>query len=398
MQKWLWLVLAILIGIRVTQACNNNPGNNIPTPSPAPAPSPVDPTPSPTPPNPSPTPSPSPGSDPVGATDFDTWCLRSALTKAIQGYGNNDFSSFCTAGAATNLLKTTLIGTAYNGTGTPNLTFIEPIASDGASKTTHGYFASAIKLPISAQSYFQNVAPQVATPQYQTQLAQANGATLTNFQVLSTFANDGPYEIQGFTLHTVISKTVVVIDVTQDSIVRVDDHDLANNAKLYLYTQVFQSGAQIVKDFRILSAGIQVGNAAYLFNLTRVTVDNKGFAKQAEQELLKTAQSLISTIFSIAAKAPTGNPGTPSPGTPSPGTLTFASDINPILQIKCASCHSGGNGLPNFAENEAAFKALKSKVVNLINTTNQDSVMPPPEANNPLAAAEKAKINSFLAQ
>lgn len=279
-------------------SCSRNPGDNpppppekIPTPAPPPAPSPT------------PTPNPPP-TDPVGANDFDTWCLRAALTKGIQNYGNKDFSNFCQAGVSTQLFNKTLIPTAYTGTGTPTLTFIEPVSSDN-NNTTSVFFASAIKLPITAKSYFANVAPQLGTQAYASAVAQSVGATLTSFQLVGTFSGDGPYEVQGFMTHTITTQTIIVFNVVQDSIVRIDDYKLEPGT-LYLYTQVLNQGIKTIKDYRVITANIQIGADAYLLALTRLAVDNQGFSSPAETQLVQSAQGMLQLLYKLASQVPAG--------------------------------------------------------------------------------------------
>lgn len=277
-------------------------GGGTPVPGPVSPVNPVPPAPpSPIPPPPPPTPT--PPSNPTGANDFDTFCLRAAQTKAIQGFGNNDFAQFCDAGGhATDLLTKNLLPLAFTGKGTPQFNAIEKIHSSG--NTTSGFLATAIKLPISAKDYFTKVAPQVGSSQAFAQAeAQAAGTSLTKFQVQQTVTNDGPYESQGFVVDSATSQKIIIVNVVTEGIFRTDDHDLLNGDKAYLYTNVLQQGVQTYKDYKQITAGLQIGPDAYLLTLTRFAVDNKGFASPAEQAVQKTAVALVQSIFKAASAA-----------------------------------------------------------------------------------------------
>jgi uncharacterized membrane protein len=94
----------------------------------------------------------------------------------------------------------------------------------------------------------------------------------------------------------------------------------------------------------------------------------------------------------------------PAPS-PQPAAITFAT-VNTVLANKCEPCHSqagtkddAGNQIPLFVGDESVFDPLAATVQNLITTTNQDILMPPPDPGvQPLAPNEKTEILNYLNQ
>jgi hypothetical protein len=98
-----------------------------------------------------------------------------------------------------------------------------------------------------------------------------------------------------------------------------------------------------------------------------------------------------------------------------PGNVDFSRDVRPILGRHCFKCHGPDDagrqavlrldrreGATGAAESGAIAivpgKPAESELIRRISSDNADEVMPPPEAKNPLSAAERETLSRWIAE
>ncbi len=242
---------------------------------------------------------------PAGDGDFDGWCKKAGETDVVQKKLSEYFGKLCDGDKAKTLLSSTLVKSAYSGSGTPTLKSLEAITSDKATKETTAYFGVGIKLPISAKDHFEKVGPKAADEGAAKKLAEASKATSTLFEVKHEYPNDGKYQVRGWQIHSINSQSTGGIKIDTESVVRSDQFEL-DSGKNYMYTQVTEEGIKTVKVFNMITAGIQIGDSGYLLTVAFLTVDNHGLDKVAESKIKETATALIKSMYK-AAEAEAGS-------------------------------------------------------------------------------------------
>jgi hypothetical protein len=124
---------------------------------------------------------------------------------------------------------------------------------------------------------------------------------------------------------------------------------------------------------------------------------------------MRRVSSIILGIFAIAFLSALPNAQAPSPTASAPPTVTFARDIQPILERSCASCHSGDLKLGelDLSNREAAMRggahgavivagnSEKSKLYRMVAGLDQPVM---PMDGDPLKPAEVAAIKTWIDQ
>lgn len=236
--------------------------------------------------------------EPAGDGDFDGWCAKAGDINTIKSDLSEYFGKLCDGGKATALLKSTLVSKAFDGSGKPTLKSIEPLSSDKAKKETTAYFAVGIKMPISIKDHFDKVAPKAGDKSSAERLAKASKAKSTKFDA-EEIKDGGKYFVRGWKVHSVNTQNTGGIDIETETIARTEQFEIEPGS-LYAYTQVTEEGISTVKDFSLLTAGIQVGNSGYLLTVAFLTVDNRGLDKVAESKIKDTATALVTAMYKAA--------------------------------------------------------------------------------------------------
>src|SRR4051812_124149 len=107
---------------------------------------------------------------------------------------------------------------------------------------------------------------------------------------------------------------------------------------------------------------------------------------------------LLFILVSGCGLRPQDDPGPTAPvATLAPKTeLSFADNINPILQNNCGACHSPGAKQSVFVGDEKKFQEMADDVVMRITSGNPKAVMPPPKARDPLSDTDKKALLKYL--
>jgi Protein of unknown function (DUF1549)/Planctomycete cytochrome C len=102
-------------------------------------------------------------------------------------------------------------------------------------------------------------------------------------------------------------------------------------------------------------------------------------------------------------------------GAAEPGNVDFSRDVRPILAKHCFKCHGPDDAgrqaalrldLRDAATRPAESGALaivpgkpdESELIHRVSSDNPDDVMPPPEAKNPITAAERETLTRWIAE
>lgn len=80
-------------------------------------------------------------------------------------------------------------------------------------------------------------------------------------------------------------------------------------------------------------------------------------------------------------------------------SLSFANDVDPILEKSCggSTCHSSGSPYTNYLGNQTAFDGNEDSIKARITATNA-SVMPPSTSELTLSTADKTVLLNYIAQ
>lgn len=255
---------------------------------------------------------------PAGDGDFNGWCKKAGETDVVQKTLAEYFGKLCDGDTAKSLFSSTLVKAAYGGSGTPKIKSLADISSDPDKKETTAYFGVGIKLPISAKDHFDKVGPKAGDDAAAKRLATASKATSTLFEIKDTFKNDSKYEVRGWRIHSVNTQTTGGVAIETETVARSDQFEL-DPGKLYMYTQVTEEGIKTVKEFNMITAGIQIGDSGYLITVAHLVVDNHGLAAVAESKIVETANSLIKSMYKAAELEAGG--GTAAPADPAAGLI-----------------------------------------------------------------------------
>lgn len=233
---------------------------------------------------------------------FDAWCAAAAETKAVQGTLAPLFPRFCTNGKATSVLKSTLVKSAFSGSGTPRIKSFEALHSDAATKTTKWTFGVGIKLPISIKDHFDRVGPKAGDQASLQRLAADQGAT-AEVRIEQTFQADGKYHERGWLIYQKITKPVGPTTVITETRSRNDQYKLMDG-KHYLYAQHTEQGLKLIKKFDLLTAGVQINEAGYLLSVVDLEVETTVSSDATESEVKKTALDTIKQMYAAAQQGP----------------------------------------------------------------------------------------------
>lgn len=235
---------------------------------------------------------------------FALFCERAAETEVAAEQLADYLAYFCEDGAPTKLLTGSLIAKAYAGKGTPALKTVEEWSEDKKAKTTTGTFGVGIKLPVSMADHFTKVAPLAGNEEALRAQAEGAGAEVETASVLQEFKEEGKYHIRGWETELRSSKQIpgVGIKATAHYIARLDQYELEKD-KAYLYTNYLVEGKESFVTMDTLTAGLQIGDDAYLLTVSRLGVGNKGFHKVAVTSLQGLASDVVKGNFDAAKAA-----------------------------------------------------------------------------------------------
>lgn len=237
------------------------------------------------------------GSGQAASGDFNQWCQLAGQTQVASKTLGTYFQDLCSGGQATSLFTTTLVSLAYSGSGTPQVKYIQPISSDSSNSTTSAYFGVGMKLPISIQQHFTQIAPEQGDKDVETKLAEAQGATVQSMTVTPRQESD-KYWVRGWAVQAQSTEQESIITLTVQDTVDSDQYQLQNGS-LYMYTSVMDQTqpAQTIKDYSLLTAGMQINGTGYLITIAHVVIDNMGLSSVAEDKIKAMALSVIEAMY-----------------------------------------------------------------------------------------------------
>lgn len=234
---------------------------------------------------------------------FSVFCERAAATSAIAERLSEYFEHFCVDGVPTKLLTSTLVESAYAGQGDPVVKKVQDWRDDPNVKTTTGFVGVGIKLPISIQEHFEELAPLAGKEATIAATAEAFGGTSEIARVLQPYKKQGEYHIRGWSVEQRASKKLEALqrNVHTHTINRMDHYELEKGS-IYLYTQYVEESKETIKDMMMITAGIKLGNESYLLTISRVVLANQGFHPLAVEAIKTGATGLSKLNYDAAAE------------------------------------------------------------------------------------------------
>lgn len=224
-----------------------------------------------------------------------TFCTEAKKEAPIKGQLGDVFKELC-GGSGPTALVDKLIAKAYAGSGdsAKAIEYIKPIGSKGNITST--LLAVGIKLK-SAKTHFDKVGSKQCDKKSLGKLVEAQQATQDLLEVDDLEA-EGKRK-GGCEVESKSSKKVAIITVTTHTKGKNERFELAKD--VYLYTQQTTEAIKTIKEFDLMSAAVQVGDAGYLLAVVKLAVESP-LASAAESELKKTIASVVKTMYD-AAKA-----------------------------------------------------------------------------------------------
>ena len=236
----------------------------------------------------------------VNATSASGWCAAAGQTTIVKTPGMaKAFGLLCVGDKATDLLATTLVKTAYAGTGSPALQMINPIAAAGGTVTA--LFGVGIKLPITSKAEW-DLAPGQGSVANAIQLIKNQGDTPGKVTATPVASNPDKGWARGWTVQNASSKQVAIVTIKTDYITQVDQYNFGNG--YYMYTSQIKKSIDTMKDYQLLTASFDIGGVAYLLSISQIAADDHGFADIAKTTVTDIATATIKFQYTIATAAP----------------------------------------------------------------------------------------------
>ena len=230
----------------------------------------------------------------------NTWCSAAAKTQIVKSDAHADqFAQLCTAAGVATKRFISLVSQAYAGSDTPKILSLTPMADDGG--TVSWFFGSAVKLPISSAKQFTEVSSKEGDIESQKALATAMGQTPGNISISSVTTNGDKGWMRGWALNKDSSQKIAVRTVKTTYTERADHYDFGNSQ--YMYVSTLVSSESTIKDYRLLSASLDLKGTGYIISIGNVLTDDYGYPTQAQAAVVTTAQKNVQYIYSGANSA-----------------------------------------------------------------------------------------------
>lgn len=236
-----------------------------------------------------------------GANVFSLWCERAAEIAPVKRELKRLHAAFCAGSKPTSLLTSQLAKIAYTGNGDPRFKLLDEFQHSKSEKTTTGYIGVGIKLPISIEEHFGKVGPRGGDKDALKDLAEAQGAK-GDPTILKRYNKDGKYHVRGWKIHNKNTKDLVITKIITETESR-SDQFMLEESKAYAYTEITLKSIQGIKEFSMLTAGVEIDGQSYLLTQAYIIADNKGIPSVAEDEIKKTAKGIITAMYEAATEA-----------------------------------------------------------------------------------------------
>ena len=234
------------------------------------------------------------------ATSASGWCAAAGQTAIVKSAGMaKAFGLLCVGGKATELLATTLVKTAYSGTGSPALQMINPIAAAGGTVTA--LFGVGIKLPINSKAEWDAAIGQ-GSAENAIQLIKNVGDTPGKVTATPVASNADKGWVRGWTMQNASSKKVAIVTIKTDYITQIDQYNFGNG--YYMYTSQIKKSIETMKDYQLLTASFDIGGVGYLLTISQIAADDHGFSDIAKTTVTEIATATIKFQYTIATAAP----------------------------------------------------------------------------------------------
>ena len=236
--------------------------------------------------------------DDATSETLNSWCAAAAKASIVKQQAHGEqFSQLCNASGAATQRFSDLLKQPYSGSGTPPVTSITPI--DSNPPTVSWFFGSAIKLPISSEKQFNVVGPKQGDPANERALMTSSGVTPISVDTKPVASNGDQGWVRGWNVAIDSSQFVVIRTIRTTYSYRVDHYDFGSGLYMYVYT--FLSGANTIKDYRLLSAGFDLSGTGHLVTIGNVAIDDQGIPVLAQNGLIQTVQKSLQQIYQVAA-------------------------------------------------------------------------------------------------
>ena len=104
--------------------------------------------------------------------------------------------------------------------------------------------------------------------------------------------------VRGWLIHSIGSQTVVIVNVATDYTYQSDQYKFADG--LYMYTMTLTASVSTMKDYEMMTAGLDFNGTGYLITVGNVAVDDHGIGAVATSTLVTTVQDFATYMYGLS--------------------------------------------------------------------------------------------------
>lgn len=205
-------------------------------------------------------------------------------------------------GAPTKFFAVTMPSKAYAG-GTADVALLKlaDTIDDKAAKTTTMKVAGAVKLPVSAKKFFDNVTAFMDDTARARELGIKIVDGVVEEETLQEFPSESTVHVKGWEKRSVLESKVSTQVIRSEYQSRADHWQLADG-RAYLVSNYLTQSIKGVKGSTMFAAIVQDGNNTYLLAEIMASTDNRGVPSVARDILVQVFRQGLKNMYENGIK------------------------------------------------------------------------------------------------
>jgi len=233
---------------------------------------------------------------PVAATP-NSWCATAAKTTIVKDPKHAEqFAQLCTGNGTATQRFIDLLKQPYQGSGTPAAVAITPIAASNGQVS--GFMASSMKLPINSEKHFTVLAPKEGEVENQKAQASFQGQTPGNIVITPLPKGSDTGWDRGWRIDRDGSQKVSVMTIKITYSDHAEHYNLGNGH--YMYVSTLVESKSTIRDYRVLSAMIDIEGKAHIASIVNVVGDDYGAPASAKTSITTTLSRTLQYLYNGA--------------------------------------------------------------------------------------------------
>jgi hypothetical protein len=226
----------------------------------------------------------------------NVWDL-SSTSKELAEHANK----FCSAkGQPMALMVNKLPKVAYSGgEEDPQLILLAQPEHDNTNLTTRLLVAGAVKLPISAQKYFDSATELMDDRERAKDLGVELVGGLKKLDVLEEFEAIEDHHVKSWKTHVIVEREVsdqIFVSEYQS----MQEHYMIEEGSIYVVSTYLDKAIKGIVDTRMFTTIVQFKSQAYIFAIIDAKTENQGLPTVATQELSKVMREGLTNAYNNA--------------------------------------------------------------------------------------------------